>query len=310
MKFIARTTLAICALAVAGLANAQESCDFLTLDAVSKALPQYQPWRIAGGGTGMCRFEGEHRVSDGRGAITNTAVLNVMQQFQATPKDATEFVRSLKAEMVKTYKVIALQGAGPESFSYTDLTGTMNALWWYAHSGKLVLSGMFVAPANQPLTAGEESAVKALVAEATAGSGKPGMAERAGQCPHLDLALVRKLLSPKGLKVQQFGNDSCMANDAANSVVLFSRIRFDDEVTGSQLAESKANSPCTSEPLAQFGVHGLLVHSCTMGNPHAEVFFVKGLAAYEFSVVPGKEPTAQQRADLIALAKRSFEANQ
>lgn len=37
---------------------------------------------------------------------------------------------------------------------------------------------------------------------------------------------------------------------------------------------------------------------------------MKDRAAYEFSVLPNKEPTAQQRADLIALAKRSFEAKQ
>jgi hypothetical protein len=310
MKSIARTTLAIGALAVAGFANAQETCDFLSLDAVSKALPQYQPWRVAGGGTGMCRFEGEQRVSDGGSVSTSTAMLSVIQQFQATPKEATDFVRNMKAGLGKAYKPKALQGAGSESFSYADPTGSMNALSWYSHSGKMVLSGMFMPPGNQPATDEEESAVKALDAQATAGSSKPGMSERAGQCPHLDMALIRKLISAKGLKVQQFGNDSCMANDAANSVVLFSRIRFDDEVTGSQLAESKANSPCKFEQLAEFGPHGLLVHLCTVGNPHAEVFFVKGLSAYEFSVVPGKEPTAQQRADLIALAKRSFEAKQ
>jgi len=48
-------------MAMTAFAHAQESCDFLTLDAVSKALPQYQPWRVAGGSTGRCRFEGENR---------------------------------------------------------------------------------------------------------------------------------------------------------------------------------------------------------------------------------------------------------
>ena len=310
MKFSARTTLAIGALAVAGFASAQEACDFLSPDAVDKALPQYQPWRVAGGGTGMCRFEGEHRVSDGRSVSIYNAILNLTQQFQATPKEATAFVRDLKAEMGKSYRLRAFPGMGSESFLYSAESVEQNALWWFAHSGKVVMSGMFVPPGNRPMTGDEESAVKALVTQATAGSSKPGMAERAGQCPHLDMALVRKLISAKGLKVQQFGNDSCMANDAANSVVLFTRIRFDDAVAGSQFAESKANSACKSEQLADFGPHGFLVHSCAAGNPRAEVFFVQDLSAYELTVLPGKEPTAQQRADLIALAKRSFAAKQ
>lgn len=305
-----RKAFFVCTMALAAFAHAQESCDFLTLDAVSRALPQYQPWRVAGGSTGRCRFEGENHRQERGGATTTTAIFNVTQQFQSSPKEAARFVRGLKAEMAKNYNLSAFPGVGAESFFYTSDSQNTNALWWFTHAGKAVVSGMYVPPGNRALTDAEQSAVTSLVAAVLSASKQPGMAERAGQCPHFDMALIKKLISPKGLKVQQFGNDSCMANNGANAVVMFSRVGFENETTGSQLAEAKANSPCTSEKLPEFGPFGLLVHSCATGNPHAEVFFVKGRSAYKFSVIPGKEPTAQQRADLIALARRSFETKE
>lgn len=303
-----RIALVVCATAMTAFAHAQESCDFLTLDAVSKALPQYQPWRVASGGTGRCRFEGENHVKGRGGATMTTVIFNVTQQFKASPKEAADFVRGLKGEMAKDYDLGVFPGVGAESFFYTNASQASNALWWFTHAGKVVVSGMYVPPGNRALTDAEQSAVRSLVAAVLSASNQPGMAERAGQCPHFDMALIKKLISPKGLKVRQFGNDSCMANNGVNAVVMFSRIGFENETTGSQLAEAKANSPCKSEKLPEFGPFGLLMHSCAAGNPHVEVFFVKGHSAYEFSVIPGKEPTVQQRADLIALARRSFVA--
>ena len=303
-----RKAFFVCAMAMTAFAHAQESCDFLTLDAVSKALPQYQPWRVAGGSTGRCRFEGENHRQEHGGATTTPVIFNVTQQFQSSPQKAVHFVRGVKAEIAKRYDLSAFPGVGAESFFYTGGSQDTNALWWFTHTGKAVVSGMYVPPGNRTLTDAEQSAVKSLVAEALSASNRPGMAEQAGQCPHFDRALIKKLISPKGLKVQQFGNDSCVANNGANAVVMFSRVRLENETSGSQLAQAKVNAPCTSEKLPEFGPFGLLIHSCTAGNPQAEVFFIKGRSAYEFSVIPGKEPTAQQRTDLIALARRSFEA--
>ena len=292
-------------------AYAQSVCDFLAVEVVSDALPQYQPWRVKQGGTGMCQFEGELRKKQGNSFIINTAVLGFTQEFKDSAKEATEFVGNVRAEVAKTYKVTPLTGPGfgRESFSYRDEGERgVNGLWWFSHSEKVVVTGTFTPPGDVPLGKSHDAVIVSLASNALAASNKPGMAEEAAQCPYFEMKILAKLLPGKGLKVQQFGEDTCMANNAANAVVMFNRDVARDPISQAQVRQSSLQQDCKNEPLPELGTGAFIQYACTSGAPLAKVRFSKRLTSYEFTVAPNQEPTSQQRADLIALAARAMGA--
>ena len=251
----------------------------------------------------MCGFEG--RASGANPA----AMLTVMQMFKETAQEATAFTRQMKTAMAAEQAVTPVSGGGvgAESFFYRSKGDTATGpMFWYAHSDRVVLSGMLIGGGASRDGKTEGSMIASLATTALAASIKPSAAIKAAECAFFDRQLVSKLLPGKALKIQQFGDDSCMANNESNAVVMFTRVNARDAISLSQIRESQLQDRCKNERLAALGDGAFVKYACADGAPRATVIFTKGLSSYEFSLMPKKEPTAQQRVDLIATAARAY----
>lgn len=284
-----------------------DDCGIISLAQVSAALPDYEPWVLRSGGTGACQFEGEVQLEGGSVSYVS---LHLMQQFKPSKRNAAELMQTLRQEYAKSYviKPLKLLGAEPGAFTYSaDTQGaSLPGFWWYAQVGSAILSGIYMLPGQMQIDEEEEAAVLSLVQKAVADTGNPATAAKAARCPHFDEALIRKLIPGKKVTIEQYGANSCMAKNESNAVVLFSRATDIDPTSMAQIADSTATG-CTFEPVPSLGEFGRIGHHCTMGNKNAAVDFYKDRARFSYTVVPNGEPTAQQRADLIELARRRYQ---
>ena len=60
---------------------------------------------------------------------------------------------------------------------------------------------------------------------------------------------------------------------------------------------------CTVDTLTHLGKGAGIAHHCSTGNPRAEVLFVTGSRMFRLLYVPAAEPSADDRATLVELAK-------
>ena len=284
-----------------------DDCGILSLAQVSEALPDYQPWVLLSGGTGSCHFEGEVRLE---GGSFTQVTFRLTQQFKPSKQDATKQMQTLRQELAKSYtlKPLTLRGAEPGAFTYSsDTRGkSLPGFWWFAQIGSAILSGIYLLPGQMQLDEEEEATVLSLLEKAVADTANPATAAKASRCPHFDEALIRKLIPGKKVTIEQYGVNSCLAKNENNAIVMFSRIADVDEATMAQIARSSA-SGCTAELIPALGEYGQIAHHCTMGNKNAAVEFYKDHARFSYSLIPKGEPTAQQRADLIKLARRRYQ---
>lgn len=292
-------------------ARAREVCDFLPVEWVNATFSAFAPWRVSSGGSGVCSFEADLR--KGQSAGLSLVNFTVGQQFLDSAKEAAALVQLARTESVKQDLVVrrfANKDLGGEAYySLLDQAGTR--IWTgYTHAGKGAFNISLVTP-QSPLSPEDEAAQFTQAARlVTQASAATGVAERAGLCPELDVALVKTVLAAKTVKVQQLGSGLCTAhNPSANAnTVMFQGERAQDAQALQRLARAQQRKSCTVEPLPQLGALASLSYGCTEGNPSATVWFAKRLASYTFSVFSSTEPSAKQRQDLITLAKRSFDA--
>jgi hypothetical protein len=60
---------------------------------------------------------------------------------------------------------------------------------------------------------------------------------------------------------------------------------------------------CTVDALPNLGKVAGIAHHCSKGNPRAEVLFVTGSRMFRLLYVPAAEPSADDRAALVELAR-------
>lgn len=273
----------------------------VSVEQVQAALPHYS-WALDSGGAGGCQFSGQRR----EGRSTSQASLSFLQQYFSSPAEAAAMLRHMRTEFGKTYTLTALPASGGFLYSMAAEQGSVSATGWYVPAGRGLLSGMFVPPQAPGVVAGELDGLRTLLQAAVADTGRAPTAARAGQCPALDTALVRKLLGTQAVKIESFGSDSCLAS-ARSGILNFSRMGGLDAQTQAQLTESMRPADCANEAVPSLGTQAELSHRCTSGAKRAQVaFFVPG-ERHEFSFMPAgnQEPTPAQRADLIELARRA-----
>jgi hypothetical protein len=287
-------------------AIAQSSCDFLALDTVEKALPQYSPWKVMSGGVGFCQFEGTH-VENG---TRTSAVFSMSQTFRSNAKEASDMVLAARAPSAEIYRLEPLVGetVGRGSFVYNLGAPQMRAFSWFAHAGAVVFNGTFMPPGNRINDRDTFAAVNSLVLSAISTTqARSQLANSARECPHFDAALVTKLLGSGPISVQQLGENSCMANAQSGAVLMVSISPGKSADSAAMNASSKSGYACKIDPIPELGSLAMLIYSCREGNPRAEVWFYAKGATVEFSLIPGSEPRAEARALLVQLAKQHFD---
>ncbi len=271
---------------------AAEECGWLPTRDVDAALPAFAPWSVlVGGAAGSCKFLGS-----GGGAN----VFGANQMVKASPAEAASFVGGLRPTMAKSYTVAPAKDIGAEGFTYRPKEDPLDdrSIFFVGHEGRIaVLSSLSL---SVPVTPEHIAGATKLVRAALAVDKKPEVLAAAGTCPWFDTAILQKLLPGSDFNQQSFGSNSCMAQ-AAGSVVVVTIVSAQDPAAVLQAG----SGGCASEPVPSLGPAGGTAWVCHGGRPHAKVSYVSGKRLIEYAFSPGKErePTKEERALLIELAK-------
>lgn len=285
-------------LAISMPALAVESCLWLPVAQVGRALPEFKPWQtMAGGKVGACQFLGRTP----RGA----AILSLIQRVEESPAKAEDFVASLRKNLGGEYLVEPMASLGRRGFSYRpkdaaagDARGT---LFLVGHEGRVVAMGTLTVPGE--VSADMREGFLALSRRAFDLAGDSENLAAATRCTYFDQDLLDELFKGAGFSQQVYGANSCIAN-AGVRVLLLAIV---DNV-GPALAQTMAASgDCRSTPLPALGAQGSIGFACAQGNARAMVRYLKGGKHFEFSWIPGAEPSPAERELLVKLAQSAYD---
>jgi hypothetical protein len=281
-------------------AQAQSSCEVVPLAEVERIFPDYAPWKLSQGGVGACTFEGVVEYEDDS---SMTVMLKVNQQFKASSGEASKLIKTLGTAWAATANFTKAPELGAEGFYHQPKTGPKDIISWVAHDDKVVSMGMFMVQGAGPLSKEDQEGLANVIKLALRSSKSKGMAEKAANCPYFDRTLVSKLFENPAAKIEQYGENSCLASAKENKAALvFSRVMADSPAQALMLAKSSAGTgACTVEQAAELGENGTLAYACSSGRPRAELVFVQGNAFIRLSYSAEKEPSANQRKKLLAL---------
>jgi hypothetical protein len=284
-------------------AYADQTCDFIALDTVTAKFPQSAPWRVTKGGSGACDFEGQKYP----GNPVNIVILKFTQLVQETPAEAVGMINAMKPPLANDYNVEANANLGNYGFYSVEKGKPINdTVWWWAHRGRTVLSGLMVKFDGERISVADRDNLSELISLTLTRAATPAAQAKATQCPYFDNAILKKLLPSKELKVQQYGSNSCTAEGDNSAVVMLTSmpVRNKNEF----ISRTKNNgSTCVIKQLTGLGDTAFLLYACKNDDtPTASIAFFKSGEAFNLTLIPGKEPTAPQRADLAALGRHIY----
>lgn len=274
-------------------ALAAEECAWLPLAQVAKALPDFGPWEtMSGGEVGSCHFMG--RSADG------LAMLGYNQMVQDSPGKAQDFVMGMRQNLDSSLVLEKLEGMGGQGFSYRpkdDATeDARNTLFLVGHEGRVVVMGTLTAPGG--ISNATRTAYFSLARYAFKLSTDEGAMEAATRCEYFNQGVLKRLFEGATFSQQVYGSNSCIAH--AGKRVLMLAIMDDVDAGYAQVMTESGG--CKTEPLPALGAQGSIGYACTEGNARATVRYLQGKQHFEFSWIPGKEPSQAERDLLIKLA--------
>ena len=305
-RFIRAAVAAVVALSALSFATptfAEETCDFISIATVTGKFPASAPWRVTNGGSGACAFEGQQR----EGSTIRSVILKFTQQVQDTPEEAVELINTMKEAFATDYDIEVSPKLGSNGFYMLPKGQPLkDTLSWWSHRGRMVLSGLMLTPGGARISTTDRDNLTDLLGQTLARTATPSARAKAAQCPYFDETILKTLLPGSKQKVQQFGNNSCLAEGDNQVVVMLTRLEARDKPTFVAQIKDEAKA-CSVEQPDGMGDAAYLIFACKHGgNPIASVKFLKGNDTFDVALLPGKEPTAAQRADLATLGRHIY----
>jgi alpha-D-ribose 1-methylphosphonate 5-triphosphate synthase subunit PhnG len=279
-------------------ALAAEECQWLPVAQVGEALAAFGPWRTTGGGkVGACQFLGRSR--------NGAAILSLTQMVQDSPGKAEDFVASLRKNLDASYAVEPIAALGRRGFSYRPKadagSDARSSLFLVGHQGRVVAMGSLTLPGA--LSGASREGFLALTRRAFDLAGDAESLAAATRCAYFDQGVLQKLFKGATFSQQVYGANSCIAN-AGKRVLMLAIVENVDAGLAQTMA---ASGDCRIESLPALGAQGNIGFACAQGNARAMVRYLKGGKHFEFSWIPGTEPTEAERDLLVELAQGAYE---
>lgn len=270
---------------------AAAKCPTIETSMVNKGFSESAPWRVMSGSTAECSFATPRSsVNFGYNHIASASV-----------EDATAAAVEMRGAVADKSVIEPMLALGDEGFTYQpkkdDGKVDSTSMFFYGHRGSLNVSGYLnlkdaITPAQRDFAAHLISATlgvathpKALASETT--------------CHWLDPALVPRLLPGSVASIVTDANN-CVAS--ADGKVITVTVTPDARSRATASVQLKSGG-CTIDPLPKLGTPAGLLHHCSEGNARAEVLFVTAGRLVKLLYVPAAEPTAEERATLVAMAE-------
>lgn len=297
VRFTCRTLVASAiALLLPAAASATE-CGWLATSELDRLFPQNAPWRVtAGGDIGSCQFLSRQDQPPN--------VFGANQMIHETEAAAVESVTAIRAETEKNFETTDLRSLGPHGFSYAigpAASAGPRSMMFVGQRGRVVV--LSTVSFQTGVSDAALPSLLELVAAALSVADDPDTLAAGTDCPWFEASLLDSVLSGGGVTQQRFGDTSCMAQDAANAVLLVTAMEASPAMLG------RRDSSCSWEDLPALGADAALSHSCSSGNPRATVRVVVGAKLLDYSLTPGHEPSTEQRQALVELVAAAAERN-
>ena len=285
------TRLLVLMLLTAAADAAWAACTFIPAAEVAAAFPAYTPWEDRSS-LGDCQF------ASPKDAMRPVNKLGVDLKIKRSAADAEQCVRAGRQTGTCQRTPATEPGLGAAAYWCRPGKGEYregHAVYVIAHAGRIVASGTLAT--EKEMDDASAAKLAGFVRAGLAVAGDEAKVEALYRCEWLDAPTLAKLMPGKGMGQQSLEYDSCIAQTLDATL----RVVTGDADDAEDLEPTRAVD-CTTEPVAALGRFGSVSHDCSR-EPRAEAHVIVGTKFVEYVYEPGREPTAQERALLIELAK-------
>lgn len=284
-------TLLLAALPLATPAQEAPVCGWLSNARLDELLPAGAPWRTESGGqSGSCTFMGTDAES--------FVLLSVTQMLQGSASEAAKRARDIRTTMGATYSIQPVPALGKEGLMYREESDpSRTSIHYIGHDKKLVVMGYLTGPRT---IAEQTQGMTRIMQVALAMAEDRKTMKAARICPYVDDRLAKKLLPGGNYEMQRYGDDMCIAHNGKGAVLSVNRMAgMDMEYTAVHRSDD-----CNWAPAPQLA-DAFLATACKEGNPRAELHVGLGPDTLNYSLTPGRAPTAAEATLLQELAGKA-----
>ena len=271
---------------------AAQKCPAIATSMLDKGFSEVSPWRVVSGGTGECSFmTRSSSVSFGFNHMVTTSA-------EGAVTAATE----MRQAVAGTSLVEPMLSLGEHGFTYQPKKDNgqidRTSMFFYGHRGRVNVSGYL--NLKDPITPAQRDLAANLIAGTLGVASNPKALAKATNCRFLDPNLVRRLLPAGDMTTIVPDPNNCVVS-AGGSVIT---VAVTKDSRGWATAERLLkDGGCTVDTLPNLGKGAAIAHHCSKGNPRAEVLFVTGSRMFRLLYAPAAEPSADDRAALVELAR-------
>lgn len=288
MRAIAFATslLLACAPAIA------QKCPKIETHVLDKGFSESAPWRVMSGGPGECSF-----------TTRNTSVnFGFSHVVSPTPEAARAGAVDMKHAVAATSVVEPMPSLGEEGFTYQQKKRNgdvdRSQMFFYGHRGTVGLTGYL--NLKGPITPEQRLLAGNLLATTLGAASNPKMLAKESHCRYFDASLVKRLLPSGDQSIVVPDANHCVVSADGNVIT----VSVSKDARGWAAAERLLREgDCTVEAIPNFGKGAGISHHCRKGNPRAEVVVVTGSRMVKVLFAPPAEPSADDRATLVELAR-------
>ena len=282
----------LCLLLASTASLAAPKCPAIETYMVDKGFSGVGPWRVVSGGAGECSF-----------MTRNTSVnFGFNHMVTTSAEGAVTAATEMRQAVAGTSLVEPMLSLGEKGFTYQPKKDNgqidRTSMFFYGHRGRVNVSAYLnledaITPAQRDLAAN-------LIAATLGVATNPKALAKETNCRYLDPNLVTRLLPAADMSSIVPDSNNCVVS-AGGAVIT---VAVTKDARGWATAERVLkNGGCTVDTLPNLGKRAGIAHHCSVGNPRAEVLVVTGSRMFRLLYAPAAEPSADDRAALVELAK-------
>ena len=271
---------------------AAQKCPAIETSMLDKGFSEVAPWRVVSGGTGECSFM----------TRSSSVSFGFNHMVTASADGAVTATTEMRQAVAATSLVEPMLSLGEQGFTYQPKKDNgqidRTSMFFFGHRGRVNVSGYL--NLKDPITPAQRDLAANLIAGTLGVATNPKALAKATNCRFLDPNLVRRLLPAGDMTTIVPDPNNCVVS-AGGSVIT---VAVTKDSRGWATAERLLkDGGCTVDTLPSLGKGAGIAHHCSKGNPRAEVVFITGGRMFRLLYVPAAEPSADDRAALVELAR-------
>jgi len=271
---------------------AAQKCPAIETWMLDKGFSEAAPWRVVSGGAGECSF------------MTRNSSVNFgfSHMVTSSAEGAVTATTDMRQAIAGTSLVEPMPSLGENGFTYQPKKDNgqidRTSMFFHGHRGRVNVSGYLnlkdaITPAQRDLAAN-------LIAGTLGAATNPKALAKETNCRYLDPNLVKRLLPAGDVSTIVPDANNCMVSAGGNVIT----VAIIKDARGWATAERLLkDGGCTVDTLPNLGKGAGIAHHCSKGNPRAEILFVTGSRMFRLLYAPSAEPSADDRAALVELAR-------